>query len=214
MKVELLFVSPDAEKICESSARECYDSHDKMTEISRERMLPALLKAGHLSIFEHGAASFRISGISRALSHQLVRHRLSSFSQRSQRYVNEAEFEYVVPPAVSENAEAESIYRQTMEYLCNQYSKLIELGIKKEDARFLLPNASETKLVMTANFRQWLHVIDMRVSRGAQWEIRELLTTIWKELYKHAPNVFSDQYFEFWSKDPEFKKQIFETRIK
>lgn len=214
MKIDLIYISPDPEGSCEYGARICYDSHTKMTEASRETFLPTLLRSGHSSVFEHSSASFRIDGISRTASHQLVRHRMASFSQRSQRYVNEGEFEFVSPPSIQQNEEANNIYNETMQMLNQQYLKLVESGIKKEDARFILPNAVATSLVMTTNFREWLHVIDVRVSRSAQWEIRELMILIWKELYKHAPNIFAMHYFEVWSKDLEFKQNIFETRIK
>lgn len=213
MNIKLLFISPNAEFTCETSARVCYDSHDKQTDESYTKMLPTLLKAGHLSVFEHSSASFLIEGISRAASHQLVRHRMSSFSQRSQRYVNEAEFPYVVPPSIADNPEALDLYQTLMQRINEDYANLVALGVKKEDARFVLPNAAQTTLVMTANFRQWLHVIDMRVSKSAQWEIRELMTLIWKELYAHAPHVFGLQYFESWSKDAPFKRTVFEERI-
>ena len=214
MKVELIYISPDAEGTCETGARVCYDSNDKATETSRERMLPSLLRSGHLSIFEHSSASFKIDGISRTASHQIVRHRMSSFSQRSQRYVNEGDFAFVTPPSIEQNPEANASYQEIMKTLNEQYLALIKLGIKKEDARFILPNSASTTLVMTTNFREWLHVIDMRVSQPAQWEIRELLILIWKELYKQAPNVFSMHYFNAWSKDAEYKQNIFDERIK
>ncbi|MGL4387880.1 MAG: FAD-dependent thymidylate synthase [Brevinema sp.] len=213
MQIKLLFISPDSEGSCEYGARICYDSNDKITETSREKFLPNLLKSGHTSVFEHSSASFHIQEISRAASHQIVRHRHSSFSQRSQRYVNEQDFNFVTPSRITENPEAHELYKKVMNDINHYYHQLIELGIKKEDARFIMPNAAETELVMTANFREWLHVIDMRVSRGAQWEIRKLTTLIWKELYNHAPNIFGMTYFENWSKDSEFKKQIFEEQI-
>ncbi|MGL4561881.1 MAG: FAD-dependent thymidylate synthase [Brevinema sp.] len=213
MRIKLLFISPDAEGVCEYGARICYDSNDKTTETSREKFLPNLLRSGHTSVFEHSSASFHIEGISRAASHQLVRHRLSSFSQRSQRYVNEEHFKFVTPPKIMENKEAHDLYNKMMNDMKESYHQLIELGIKKEDARFIIPNAAETSLVMTANFREWLHIIDMRVSRGAQWEIRELLILIWKELYSYSPHVFGMTYFEQWSKDHPFKQQIFKERI-
>lgn len=214
MKVELIYISPDPEGSCEYGARICYDSHSKMTENSREAFLPTLLRSGHSSIFEHSSASFRIDEISRTASHQIVRHRMASFSQRSQRYVNEENFEFVTPPSIQTNKDASLIYNETMNLLNQQYLKLVSAGIKKEDARFILPNAATTSLVMTANFREWLHVIDVRVSRSAQWEIRELMILIWKELYKQASNVFAMHYFAAWSKDVEFKQEIFDTRIK
>ncbi len=213
MNVKLLFISPDAEGACEHGARVCYDSNSKTTADSREKLLPVLLKSGHGSIFEHSSASFEIDGISRAASHQLVRHRMASFSQRSQRYVNEGDFDYVTPPSISESAEADKIYSDTMKLINEQYLKLTALGIKKEDARFVLPNAASTKIVMTANFREWLHVIDVRVSTHAQWEIRDMMILIWKELYKHAPVVFSMDYFNAWSKDSAYKQKIFDEQI-
>ncbi|MGL5956759.1 MAG: FAD-dependent thymidylate synthase, partial [Brevinema sp.] len=187
--------------------------HIKMTETSRESFLPTLLKSGHSSVFEHSSASFKIDGISRTASHQLVRHRMSSFSQRSQRYVNEGDFEFVTPPIIQDNEKANTVYQETMKMLNQQYLKLIELGMKKEDARFILPNATATTLIMTTNFREWLHIIDVRVSQKAQWEIREIMILIWKELFRHAPNVFAMQYFTTWSKDTAYKQVIFNERI-
>lgn len=213
MHIELLSITPEAEKICEQGARTCYDSGSKITETSYQTLLGNLLKSGHLSVFEHGTACFEISGISRAASHQIVRHRLSSFSQRSQRYVNEAGFEFVTPPSIGSKPEAEALYKAAMKRINDEYAALVGLGIKKEDARFLLPNAASTTLVMTANFREWLHVIDMRVSQGAQWEIRELCTLIWKRLYTEAPVIFGINYFQNWSKDSAFKTGVFEGHI-
>lgn len=213
MTIDLFEYTPDPEKLIEYSARVCYFSQDKITPTSHEKLLVGLLKNGHLSVFEHASATFLIEKISRACSHQLVRHRLASFSQQSQRYVEETGFSYVVPPQIEENAEARDVYLETMNMIQRAYEKLITLGIKREDARFLLPNATYTTISMTANFREWLHVIDMRVSQHAQWEIRELLTRIWKELYGVAPVVFGMTYFEHWSKDVEFKRDVFQRRI-
>ncbi|MGL5721558.1 MAG: FAD-dependent thymidylate synthase [Brevinema sp.] len=213
MKIELLSITQNAEKLCERSARTCYDSGSKTTDDSYQKMLAALLRSGHLSVFEHASASFMIEGISRSASHQIVRHRHSSFSQRSQRYVNENGFDFVTPTAVSANPEAETIYNQSIQQIQEAYDKLIELGIKKEDARFLMPNAASTTLAMTANFREWLHIIDMRVAKGAQWEIRDLCALIWKRLYQQAPLIFSMVYFENWSKDAAYKQEIFNERI-
>ncbi len=214
MKVELISITNNSEKHIELCARTCYNSLDKMTENSHEIFISNLIKNGHLSVLEHSYASFLIDEISRACSHQLVRQRLASFSQRSQRYVNENNFSFVIPSEIQTNKEAFDIYIQTIKNIQNAYNKLIEKGIKKEDARFLLPNAATTTITMTANFREWLHIIDLRVSKHAQWEIRELCTNIWKLLYQSAPTVFSDVYFKYWSKDYDYKKEIFETKIK
>jgi thymidylate synthase (FAD) len=209
MRVILSAYTPEPEKLIEYSARVCYRSHDKMTPSSHQTLLPALLKNGHLSVFEHAMATFTIEGISRACSHQLVRHRLASFSQQSQRYVEEKDFDYIIPPEIAANEKALELYQATMASLGEAYEQLISMGIKREDARFLLPNATATTLTMSANFREWLHIIDMRVSIHAQWEIRELLLHIWKELYSIAPAVFGMTYFENWSKDTDFKREMF-----
>lgn len=214
MKVTLLAMTPEPEKTIEFSSRLCYASGDKIAEGTADKLLSVLLKNGHLSVFEHACASFHIEGISRACTHQLVRQRLASFSQQSQRYVKEAAFDYVTPPEVSEKPEAKQAYDSLMRDIQAAYNRLTELGIKKEDARFVLPNACETTLSMTANFREWLHIIDLRVSTHAQWEIRELLILVWKELYLKAPVVFGDTYFKHWSKDFDYKSQIFEKRIR
>ncbi|MCX7820344.1 MAG: FAD-dependent thymidylate synthase [Brevinematales bacterium] len=214
MKVELISINPDCEKHIEYCARTCYNSLDKMTADSHKIFLANLIKNGHLSVLEHSFASFLIDEISRACSHQLVRQRLASFSQRSQRYVNEKDFSFVIPPEIEANTIAKQIYLKTIEDIQISYAKLVDMGIKKEDARFLLPNASHTTITMTANFREWLHIIDLRVSKHAQWEIRDLFINIWKLLFNKAPTVFSEIYFLNWSKDYEYKKEIFETKIK
>ncbi|MGC8765429.1 MAG: FAD-dependent thymidylate synthase [Brevinematia bacterium] len=214
MKVKLLSITENCEKHIEYCARICYDSTERITEDSRITFIANLIKNGHLSVLEHAGASFLIEEISRACSHQLVRQRLATFSQRSQRYINESNFSYVIPEDIEKNSEAKKIFQNVISEITKGYKKLIELGIKKEDARFLLPNAAHTTLTMTANFREWLHIIDLRVSRHAQWEIRDLLIEIWKLLYKNAPHVFSDVYFLNWSKDYDYKKEIFEKEIK
>lgn len=214
MEVRLLSYNPDPEKLIEYCARISYDSVGKISPDSHKAFLGVLLKNGHLSVFEHAAATFYIDGISRACSHQLVRQRLASYTQKSQRYVNETDFSYVIPPSVKGNPEALELFEETMVRIREGYQVLVDLGVLKEDARFLLPNAADTTITMTANFREWLHVIDLRVSRHAQWEIRDMCVLIWKELYRTAPEVFSLTYFQHWSKDLEYKKEIFEKEIR
>ncbi|OHD57104.1 MAG: thymidylate synthase, flavin-dependent [Spirochaetes bacterium GWF1_51_8] len=213
MNVELRSYNPDPEKNIEFNARICYDSHSKISEDSYKSFLPTLMKNGHLSIFEHSWASFYIDGISRAASHQLVRHRIASFTQRSQRYVTESHFEYIVPDSVAASPQALALYEGAMKSLQEGYRLLLEMGIRKEDARFLLPNATPTSLTITANFREWLHIIDLRVSPHAQWEIREMCAVVWKRLYQIAPIVFGPTYFQHWSKDFDYKLKIFQEEI-
>lgn len=214
MVVKLLSITKDPQKHIEYCARICYDSTHRITEDSHKSFIINILKNGHLSVLEHATATFYIDEISRSCSHQLVRHRLASYSQRSQRYVNEDDFKYVVPQSIEENEEAKKIFLQTMAVIKENYKMLLDIGIYKEDARFILPNATSTTLTMTANFREWLHIIDLRVGRHAQWEIRKLLIEIWRILYRNAPEVFGETYFATWSKDFDYKKEILENFIK
>jgi len=201
------------EKHLERNARICYDSGEKETDKSHIAMIKSLIKNRHLSILEHRSVSFKISGISRACSHQLVRHRLAVYSQKSQRYVNEKQFEFVTPDTISKNDEAVSIYNSLMNNIQETYNKLISLGIDKEDSRFVLPNACTTTIGMTCNLREWLHIIDERVSIKAQWEIREVFINIWKLLYEQYPTVFGAEYFSNWGKEYLYKEEIFSNRI-
>ncbi len=191
----------------------CYNSHNRIEPGSYVQLLANNLKNGHLSVFEHAYATFYIDEISRTCSHQLVRQRLASFSQRSQRYYRKDSFGYTIPPEIKNNPEAIEIYQEAMMRIQEAYTLLVDLGIHKEDARFLMPNAAHTSLAMTANFREWLHIIDLRVSKHAQWEIRDLVTEIWELLYKKAPVIFGLSYFTHWSKDFDYKKEIFENKI-
>jgi len=190
MKVELLAITPDAERIIEIAARTCYQSGDKMVPEKMGELLPKLIAMGHESPFEHAYATFRISGVSRAMTHQLVRHRLMSISQKSQRYVSESTFEWVVPSAVAAGNKPE--FDRDMATIRDMYTKWKNKGLKSEDARFVLPNACTTELVVSANFREWRHVFQVRCHRRAQWEIRDVCLVILKELNQHAPHVFAD----------------------
>lgn len=190
MKVELLAITPDAERIIEIAARTCYQSGDRMVPEKMGELLPKLIAMGHESPFEHACATFLIQGVSRAMTHQLVRHRLMSVSQKSQRYVSESTFDWVTPPAVDSSDKAE--YDRDMLLIRELYTKWKAKGLKSEDARFVLPNACTTELVVSANFREWRHVFQVRCHRRAQWEIREVCLAMLKELNRHAPHVFSD----------------------
>ncbi|MEM3427925.1 MAG: FAD-dependent thymidylate synthase [Nitrososphaerales archaeon] len=192
MKVELLFITPDPEKLIELAGRVAYQSFHRIKEGSEKDFVRMIRKSGHHSVLEHAYATFRISGISRACSHQLVRHRLCSFTQKSQRYVDERSFSYVVPPSIAENPQAKEIFVEFMENARIVYSKLKDLGIKNEDARFVLPNAAETEIVLTANFRELRHIISLRKNESSQWEIRQVAEKMLEILKKHAPTAFED----------------------
>ncbi len=192
MNVELLSITENAEQHIEFCGRMAYQSQNRITENSAEKFIESLIKRCHTSVLEHGVVSFRISNISRACSHQLVRHRLASFTQKSQRYTNSDNFEYIIPDSIKNDGRTLEIFLNTMETLNDAYNTLQKLGIKKEDARFVLPEACSTELVMTANFREWRHIIQLRTDKSAQWEIREVCQEILKILKEKAPNCFGD----------------------
>ena len=207
MKVELLFITPDAEKLIETAGRTSYLSFGKQGKDTEKAFIRMLIKRGHLSVLEHAYATFRISGVSRAFTHQLVRHRLCSFIQQSQRYVDESNFNFIEPQSIKNNPEAHSIFTESMGNARKTYVGLQKLGIKNEDARFVLPNAAESQIVVTANLREWRHIMELRGEPDAQWEIRRAAIEILKILKKHAPTVFGD--FEIDEKDSVIKRAGF-----
>ena len=204
-KVELLSITPHAEKLIETAGRTSYLSFDKQGEDTEKRFIKMLIKSGHLSVLEHTYATFRISGASRSFTHQLVRHRLCSFIQQSQRYVDETHFNYIEPDSIENNPEAHSIFVDFMDRAKEVYSKLQKLKIKKEDSRYVLPNAVESQIVVTANLREWRHIIYLRGKLQSQWEIRRVAIEILKILKDHVPTVFED--FEI-DEEKEIVKEI------
>lgn len=170
MKVKLLAYTPNPVDIVATAARKCYDSKNT----SDEKMLQRLYKTGHLSPFEHISFTFDIDGISRACLAQLTRHRLASFSVRSQRYCDESEVELVKPYKVKENDVADLVWDVTQDAVNDSYSLLKELGVPNEDARSVLTNAHPTTLVMTMNFRELMHFCNERMCTRSQREIFNL----------------------------------------
>jgi thymidylate synthase (FAD) len=178
------------EELLEHAGRVCYRSEPRGNP---GRFLMARVREGHESLIEHASATFEISGISRACTHQLVRHRIASYSQESQRYVDLSNPDYVIPPSVAADSEALEVWNQATAGMAEAYGKLRDKGIFKEDARFLLPNATATRIVVTMNFRAWRHFIKERgLNRAAQWEIREVANRILDILHEQAPSVFED----------------------
>lgn len=178
-----------AEGLVEHAGRACYRSEPRDDPA---RFLRARIREGHESIVEHASVTFDISGISRACSHQLVRHRIASYSQESQRYVDMSAPEFVVPPAVAANPEAAGVWKQFMGQVAEAYGRLRELGVRKEDARFVLPNATATRIIVTMNFRSLRHLFSVRCEPGAQWEIRELALEMLRQVSALAPATFAD----------------------
>jgi thymidylate synthase (FAD) len=198
MKVELLSITPDPERVIEIAARTCYQSGDRMMPEKIGQLLPKLIAMGHESPFEHVYATFQLADVSRAMTHQLVRHRLMAVSQKSQRYVSEENFAWVVPPCIP--PEQVPDFNADMEAIRQMYSKWKERGLKSEDARFVLPNACTTELVVSANFREWRHIFKVRCHPRAQWEIRAACLTMLAILHGKAPNVFTDLMAQFCPK--------------
>jgi len=182
------------EALLEHAGRTCYRSESRGDPA---RFLTARVREGHESLIEHASVTFEISGISRACSHQLVRHRIASYSQESQRYVDMADPAFVVPPSVAGNPEASTLWQTLMDQVADTYNRLRKQGVRKEDARFVLPNATATRIIVTMNFRSLRHFFSVRCDRAAQWEIRDLAREMLRKVYPIAPSVFDDLYEQF-----------------
>ncbi len=198
LKVKLISYTPDPERIVAAAARLCYSprsASEIMENFSDEQVasfVRKIVSLGHTSTMEHVSFTFAIDGVSRALSHQLVRHRIGcSYSQQSQRYVKEKQFAYITPPKIAQNSEALSVFEQAMEQAQAAYARLLEMGIPAEDARFVLPNAAETKFVLTMNVRSLLHFFELRCCNRAQWEIRALADEMLRQVREVAPRLFA-----------------------
>jgi len=190
LEVELIAITPDPEKVIEQAGRTCYLSFDRMEEDSEAGFIRRLIKVGHESPLEHAYATFRIRNCSRAMTHQLVRHRLMAVSQQSQRYVNEDQLAYVLPETMP--PEYVEDFHQDMKTIQQMYRKWRDRGLKKEDARFVLPNACVSEIVVSADFREWRHIFQLRLSPKAQWEIRKACAKRLAILKHHAPACFED----------------------
>ncbi len=207
MKVELIaltrYLRDDGTpvELLEHAGRICYQSESRGEP---GRFVRARVEEGHESIIEHASATFEISGISRACSHQLVRHRLASYSQESQRYVDMSEPEWALPPDLLERNEAMAIWTDFADEVKGAYQALRELGIRKEDARFVLPNAAATRIIVTMNFRELLHFFRIRISGAAQWEIRDVGVRMLELITPHAPSVFGDFREKMMEERPDF----------
>ena len=220
MKVKLIAHTVLPDKVVAAAAKLCYsesnaiDLMDGLTDEKAESFVEMLGTIGHQSPIEHASFTFAIEGVSRSLLAQITRHRLASFSVQSQRYVKLKHFEYITPPEISADPDALKLYDETMQTCVTAYQQLAEMletrhyfdflaqGIPEkearrkaekkaiEDARFVLPNASETKMVVTMNARELLHFFRLRCCHRAQWEIRALAKAMLKEVYPVSPGLF------------------------
>ena len=247
LKVKIIAHTPEPDKVVAQAGKLCYSAvgvdeiTQKLTDEEIARYVNMLANIGHESPLEHVSFTFAIEGISRACTHQIVRHRIASYSQQSQRYVKLEQFDYIIPPAIESNPEAKRIFIETMERDQKAYDELVDLLLEDilidkhaadygscireilkenpdavpdrskvldlyaekflkeygkaekqaiEDARYVFPNACETKIVITMNARSLLHFFNVRCCNRAQWEIREMATEMLKECKKIAPALF------------------------
>ncbi|EYE87223.1 FAD-dependent thymidylate synthase [Fervidicella metallireducens AeB] len=222
MKVKLIAHTPEPEKIIASAAKLCYsrvgidEIMENLNEENTQKFLNMLIDLGHESPIEHVNFTFAVEGVSRTLTHQLVRHRIASYSQQSQRYVKLEQFQYIVPPSIEMIPEAKELFIKAMEEDQNTYNTLVEILMEKhikklveggmeenkakrvaekmaiEDARYVFPNACETKIVFTMNARTLFNFLRHRCCNRAQWEIKNLADEMLKQLKEVAPTVFKN----------------------
>lgn len=221
MKVVLISHTPDPEKLVATAAKLCYSSstidtvYDGLTPDQIEKFLTLLADLGHESPIEHCSFTFGIEGVSRALLAQITRHRIASFSVQSQRYVKENNFDFVVPPAIKEDKQLLSVFSDCMNHAIDGYNKLADILTEKyvleyikdgmdekkarttaskkaiEDARFVLPNACDTQMMVTFNARSLLNFFKHRCCNRAQWEIKAVADQMLKLVIEVAPSIFS-----------------------
>ena len=205
LRLTVLQHTPDPDRAVAVAGRLCYapvsaaDLKDEMSDEDVAKLVRILVRSGHHSALEHASFTFAVDGVSRACTHQLVRHRLASYNQQSQRYVRFGEADsFVVPPSIAANAEAQQVFLDAMEQARVAYDRLVDLGLAEgrtresvqEDARFVLPNAAETKIVVTMNARELRHFFQVRCCRRAQWEINALAWQMRGMVCELSPNLF------------------------
>lgn len=198
MMVKLVRHTPEPERTVAMSARLCYSPigaaqlEEKISDEQASNLVRKLVSMGHLSTLEHVTFTFAIEGVSRVLTHQLVRHRIASYSQQSQRYVKEHDFETIVPASIASKPEAKAKFDKLMTEIQAMYDEFIALDIPAEDARYILPNATETKIVCTFNARSLLNFFSLRCCTRAQWEIRALANEMLRQCQAVAPVIFEN----------------------
>jgi len=197
VSVSLISHTPEPERVVAAAARLCYapvgaaQLLEELSEADVQKLLKTILRSGHLSVCEHASFTFAIEGVSRACTHQLVRHRLASYSQQSQRYLKLKTPTMIVPPAISQDPELTELFLQATKGAVDFYHKLLAAGVEAEDARYVLPQAVETKIVVTMNARELLHFFTLRTCERAQWEIRQLAEKMLQLVHPLAPTIFA-----------------------
>jgi thymidylate synthase (FAD) len=199
LKVKLLRCTADAELLCGTAALTTIKSEkpseilEKMDSETAKQKIRKVTGYGHASVIEHASFTFSIEDVSRGMTHQLVRHRIASYTQQSQRYVTYDTLEkYVTPPSIACSPQAKKAFDDALENVSEAYRKLLKMGIPKEDARFILPNAAKTNIIVTMNARELHHFFNLRCCARAQWEIREVAVEMLKQAKKAAPALFEN----------------------
>lgn len=199
MKVQLINYTQDPEKTVAEAARLCYSSKsiqeisDFLDQEKQKELIEKIMRLGHYSVLEHVCFTFGIEEISRITSHQLVRHRIASFSQRSQRYVKVRQEKLVViPKTIKKDGNLFSRFEELSTKCFDFYQEMINKGIPAEDARYILPQAVNTSIIFTANARELIHFFRLRCCSRAQWEIRELAIEMLHLVKKVAPIIFKN----------------------
>jgi len=200
MNVTLLQHTPDPELTVALAARLCYspvgipELRKRLSEADVSLFLDKIMSLGHQSVLEHISFTFGVEGISRACSHQLVRHRLASYSQQSQRYVEckGDDFPQVMPDSIAASEHRTAVFTTAMRAAADAYRALVDDGVPAEDARFVLPNAAETKIMVTMNARELRHFFTLRCCERAQWEIRAMAIKMLRLVKPLAPAIFRD----------------------
>lgn len=197
MYVKLIKYTPEPEKTIATAARVCYSSHNaeeihnNIKDEEVKKLIRFLIKAGHHSAIEHASFTFVVDKISRVCSHQLVRHRLASYSQQSQRYVKyKKNLDYITPQSIKKSQDLIKKFKDFQEQSFNLYKYFLNNNISSEDARYVLSNAFPTQIVITMNARELLHFFTLRCCERAQWEIREMAYRMLIEVKKVAPTIF------------------------
>jgi thymidylate synthase (FAD) len=199
LKVKLLRYTADPELLCGAAALTSTrsgspsETFEKVDSETAKQIIKRVTGYGHASVIEHASFTFSLEDVSRAMTHQLVRHRIASYTQQSQRYVKyDTLKKYVTPPNIANNAEAKKIFDETLENISEAYQKFLKLGISKEDARYILPNAAKTNIIVTMNARELRHFFNLRCCARSQWEIREVATEMLRQVKKVAPALFEN----------------------
>ena len=201
MKVKLLWITPDSEKICETAMLSCREHFDSLPfdDLTFDERLKIIYQGGHFGVLEHASAGFMITNVSRVFTHQHVRHRIGiSHAQISMRAVELSKLDIITPPKIAENPEALDVYLNTWAQIRKTYTELRRLGIRAEDARFIAGAGVQSQIMTTATFRAWIHYLEERLYSGAQWEIRGVAEEIWRQLRGYAPNIFDPKWREYW----------------